>query len=110
MGGPASRMNGISVANVQTKRGRRYDTGKGIPTEYLETIFDRFAQIDRKKQGKAASVGLGLYFCKLVVESHGGKIWAESEFGQGSRFFFTLPNLLSTSKEENDEESETIVI
>jgi signal transduction histidine kinase len=86
------------------------DTGKGIPTEYLDTIFDRFAQIDRKKQGKAASVGLGLYFCKLVVESHGGKIWAESELGQGSRFFFTLPNLLSTSQEEDDEEAETIII
>lgn len=86
------------------------DTGKGIPTEYLETIFDRFAQIDRKKQGKAASVGLGLYFCKLVVESHGGKIWAESEPGKGSTFFFTFPNLLSTSTEEESDEPETIVI
>ena len=86
------------------------DTGKGIPAEYLDTIFDRFAQIDRKKQGKAASVGLGLYFCKLVVESHGGRIWAESELGQGSRFFFTLPNLLSLSTDEMEEDSETVVI
>ena len=84
------------------------DTGKGIPAEYLETIFDRFAQIDRKKQGKAASVGLGLYFCKLVVEAHGGKIWAESELGNGSTFYFTLPNLLSGSTDEDDEE--TVVI
>ncbi len=83
------------------------DTGKGIPSEYLDTIFDRFAQIDRKKQGKAASVGLGLYFCKLVVEAHGGKIWAESEEGKGSTFYFTIPNLLTGEKEEN---SETLVI
>lgn len=86
------------------------DTGQGIPTEYLDTIFDRFAQIDRKKQGKAASVGLGLYFCKLVVESHGGKIWAESEPGSGSTFFFTFPNLLTTSHEDAPDELETIVI
>jgi two-component system, NtrC family, sensor histidine kinase KinB len=75
------------------------DTGKGIPTEYLATIFDRFAQIDRKKQGKMASVGLGLYFCKLVVESHGGTIWAESEEGKGSTFYFTIPNLFSSGNE-----------
>ncbi|MBD3304878.1 hypothetical protein GF339_00815, partial [candidate division KSB3 bacterium] len=70
------------------------DTGKGIPADYLDTIFDRFAQLDRKQHGKSASVGLGLYFCKLVVESHGGEIWAESEEGQGSTFYFTIPNLL----------------
>lgn len=82
------------------------DTGKGIPAEYLGSIFERFAQIDRKQQGKAASVGLGLYFCKLVVEAHGGKIWAESEPGKGSTFYFTLPNLLSGTTDGD----ETIVI
>lgn len=86
------------------------DTGQGIPTEYLDTIFDRFAQIDRKKQGKAASVGLGLYFCKLVVESHGGTIWAESELGQGSTFFFTLPNLLFSTETTDADDLETVVI
>ena len=81
------------------------DTGKGIPSEYLDTIFDRFAQVDRKRQGKAASVGLGLYFCKLVVEAHGGKIWAESEQGKGSTFYFTIPNFWG-----NQDESETVVV
>ncbi len=76
------------------------DTGKGIPLEYLDTIFDRFAQIDRKRQGKAASVGLGLYFCKLVVEAHGGRIWAESEEGKGSAFYFTIPHLLQRKTDE----------
>ena len=77
------------------------DTGQGIPSEYLSTIFDRFAQVDRKRQGKAASVGLGLYFCKLVVEAHGGKIWAESTVGQGSTFYFTIPHLLAQEQDEN---------
>lgn len=76
------------------------DTGQGIPPEYLDKIFDRFSQVNRKQQGKAASVGLGLYFCKLVIEAHGGKIWAESDYGKGSTFYFTLPHLLA---QENDE-------
>ncbi|MCP4397991.1 MAG: PAS domain S-box protein [bacterium] len=89
------------------------DTGQGIPSEYLDTIFDRFAQVNRKKQGKAASVGLGLYFCKLVVEAHGGKIWAESEEGKGSSFYFTIPHLLAQAEDvEPDDEDElgTVVI
>ncbi|PIE35916.1 hypothetical protein CSA56_02410 [candidate division KSB3 bacterium] len=77
------------------------DTGQGIPSEYLSTIFDRFAQVDRKRQGKAASVGLGLYFCKLVVEAHGGKIWAESKAGQGSTFYFTIPHLLAQKQDDS---------
>ncbi len=72
------------------------DNGQGIPAQYLETIFDRFSQVNRKKQGKAASVGLGLYFCKLVIEAHGGKIWAESEEGKSSTFYFTIPHLMAT--------------
>ena len=82
------------------------DTGQGIPTEYLEKIFDRFSQVNRKQQGKAASVGLGLYFCKLVAEAHGGKIWAESEFGKGSTFYFTIPHLLA---QENDDAGNVVI-
>ncbi len=76
------------------------DTGQGIPPEYLDKIFDRFSQVNRKQQGKAASVGLGLYFCKLVIEAHGGKIWAESDYGKGSTFYFTLPHLLAQANDE----------
>ena len=88
------------------------DTGQGIPSEYLDTIFDRFAQVNRKKQGKAASVGLGLYFCKMVVEAHGGKIWAESEEGKGSTFYFTIPHLLAQAEDAEPEGDElgTLVI
>ena len=89
------------------------DTGQGIPSEYLDTIFDRFSQVNRKKQGKAASVGLGLYFCKLVVEAHGGKIWAESDEGKGSSFYFTIPHLLAQAEDvepEEEDELGTVVI
>ncbi|PID58007.1 hypothetical protein CSB45_04780 [candidate division KSB3 bacterium] len=79
------------------------DTGQGIPAEYLKTIFNRFAQMDRKKHGKAVSVGLGLYFCKLVVNAHGGNIWAESEEGKGSTFYFTVPHLLAQDATEGDD-------
>jgi signal transduction histidine kinase len=64
------------------------DTGVGIAAPMLETIFERFWQVganDRRGQG------LGLYISKCIVEAHGGRIWAESEMGKGSRLHFTLP-------------------
>jgi signal transduction histidine kinase len=67
------------------------DTGEGIPPEYLERIFDKFAQVESHRSRRSYSTGLGLTFCKLAVEAHGGRIWAESELGKGSTFTFTLP-------------------
>lgn len=67
------------------------DSGEGIPAEDLEKIFDKFGQVETRKAGRKMSTGLGLTFCKLAVETHGGKIWAESEVGQGSVFWFTIP-------------------
>jgi len=64
------------------------DTGPGIPKNMLETIFERGAQGSDDVKGKA---GLGLYNARKVVEAHHGKLWAESELGKGSTFFFTLP-------------------
>jgi len=68
------------------------DEGPGIPREYQERIFDKFFQAGsrRQPQGKL-SVGLGLTFCRLAVEAHGGSIWVESEPGHGARFSFSLP-------------------
>jgi PAS domain S-box-containing protein len=66
------------------------DTGPGIRREYHERIFDRFAQAPDER-GKQRGTGLGLTFCKLMVEAHGGRIWVESEEGRGSAFYFTLP-------------------
>lgn len=70
------------------------DTGEGIPPEAFDRIFEKFGQVENRKAGRKMSTGLGLTFCKLAVEAHGGRIWVESEQGQGSVFFFTIPRLL----------------
>ena len=67
------------------------DTGEGIPKEAFGRIFEKFEQVETRKAGKKMSTGLGLTFCKLAVEAHGGRIWVESESGIGSTFIFTLP-------------------
>ena len=68
-----------------------FDSGPGIPPEYLEHIFDKFGQVTTRNSGKYQSTGIGLTFCKMAVEAHGGTIGVESELGQGSTFWFTLP-------------------
>jgi NtrC-family two-component system sensor histidine kinase KinB len=65
------------------------DTGPGIPPEYRTRIFDRFVQI-ADRPGRRRGTGIGLNFCKLAVEAHGGKIWVEDAPGGGSEFSFTL--------------------
>ncbi len=67
------------------------DSGVGIPSEYLEKIFERFYRIDVPFTEGEIGTGLGLYFCKYIVERHGGRIWAESEERRGSTLIFTLP-------------------
>ncbi len=67
------------------------DNGVGIPPEHLEKVFERFYRIDQPFIGGQTGTGLGLYFCKYIVERHGGRIWAESEVGKGSTFVLELP-------------------
>jgi len=67
------------------------DTGIGIPHSELQHIFERFYQIDRRDGREYPGTGLGLAISKVLVELHGGRIWAESREGHGSTFFFTLP-------------------
>ena len=70
------------------------DTGHGIPAELREHIFERFARaVDDEQRGSAQrGFGLGLTFCKLAIEAHGGRIWAEDgESGVGCKFVFALP-------------------
>jgi two-component system sensor histidine kinase/response regulator len=66
------------------------DTGTGIPVEAFERIFEKFGQVQTRKSGQSGGTGLGLTFCKLAVEAHGGKIKVESS-PEGSRFAFTIP-------------------
>jgi len=67
------------------------DTGPGIAAEALPSIFDRFRQAGEIRDDLVKGTGLGLAICKYYVEEHGGRIWAESEVGRGSRFWFELP-------------------
>jgi len=69
------------------------DSGIGIPKEYLAKVFDKFEQVKQSKgiTKKYSGTGLGLTITKGMVEAHGGKIWVESQVGQGTTFIFTLP-------------------
>jgi len=66
------------------------DTGPGIPTTMHTRIFDKFSR-GQREFGAPKGAGLGLAFCKLAIEAHGGRIWVESQVGQGATFNFTLP-------------------
>ncbi len=66
------------------------DTGIGIPKEQLPRVFERFYTVDTPLAGKRG-LGLGLAIVKGYVKLHGGKVWVTSEFGKGSKFWFTLP-------------------
>lgn len=64
------------------------DSGAGIDPDNLKVIFERFRRAtDEHRSG----LGLGLYISKCIIEAHGGRIWAESQPGAGSTFYFTLP-------------------
>jgi DNA-binding response OmpR family regulator len=80
----AKRADGEVVMSVS-------DTGPGIPSDELQNIFDEFYQVDRSLRRNHKGMGLGLAISKRFVQAHEGRIWAESQEGQGATFFFTLP-------------------
>jgi two-component system phosphate regulon sensor histidine kinase PhoR len=67
------------------------DNGVGIPKEDLPRIFERFYRVDKGRSQELCGTGLGLSIVKHLVQAHGGNVWAESQPGQGSTFYFTIP-------------------
>jgi len=74
------------------------DSGVGIPVADLERIFERFYQVEPHLTRRQGGMGLGLPIAKAIIELHGGRIWAESVQGKGSRFTFTLPDSSKTPR------------
>ncbi len=93
---PGGRITvGIAKTDAAGVRIEVRDTGSGIPPEHQGRIFDKFGQVENcASRNLRHSAGLGLTFCKLAVEAHGGVIGVQSEVGKGSRFWFTLPDHL----------------
>jgi len=67
------------------------DDGPGIPEQEQDRIFEKFGQAETRREGHKYSTGLGLTFCKMVAEAHGGRIWVDSELGKGSTFSVSIP-------------------
>lgn len=91
------RENGVRELSVVSGSGltmvlfKVQDQGRGIPEDKLESIFERFHQVDASDSRKKGGTGLGLAICRSIVQQHGGRIWVESTLGEGSSFYFTLP-------------------
>ena len=76
----------IHEAEIQVR-----DQGRGIPEDKLDSIFERFLQVDASDSRTMGGTGLGLSICRAIVTQHRGRIWATSTPGKGSTFHFTLP-------------------
>ncbi|MEA2668729.1 MAG: hypothetical protein QOJ33_1663, partial [Chloroflexota bacterium] len=87
-----------------------HDTGIGMKEEDLPKLFREFEQIDGSYTRRYQGTGLGLALCRRFVEMHGGRIWAESHFGKGSTFTFTIPRdaRLATATEPSADEAQTV--
>lgn len=70
------------------------DNGNGIPPEFHEMIFQKFGTVKSTNTPRVRSSGLGLTFCRMVAEAHGGRIWLKSAPGEGSAFYLQIPNNL----------------
>ena len=87
---PSGKITLSVVPEGERARFQVRDTGPGIAPEFQDKIFEKFGQVENRNAGHKFSTGLGLTFCKLAVEAHGGRIGVQSELGQGSTFWFVI--------------------
>ncbi|NEZ63496.1 response regulator [Leptolyngbyaceae cyanobacterium CCMR0082] len=85
------------------------DTGIGLSEDDLEKVFEKFTQVGEVMTDKPKGTGLGLPICKQIVEHHEGRIWVESQQGQGSTFSFTLPVNMSQESEATNVNLQSLV-
>lgn len=84
----------ISVWTEETHDETKFavqDEGEGISAEDIQKIFERFYRVDKARSRRDGGMGLGLAIVKQIIEGHGGRVWAESQFGHGSTFWIALP-------------------
>ena len=101
-----SPMNGFVELKVDLKKSDTdfirvtiTDTGYGIPTEMQKKVFEKFSQVNANNSHAQGSTGLGLSFCKMAIEAHGGKIGIDENYTDGTQIFFTLPLISSIEKD-----------
>jgi two-component system phosphate regulon sensor histidine kinase PhoR len=68
------------------------DDGPGIPPEAIDRVFERFYRVDKARSREQGGTGLGLAIVKHIVQSHGGRVWVESQLDHGAGFYFILPH------------------
>ncbi|WP_166139905.1 sensor histidine kinase [Nocardioides ochotonae] len=88
---PGSRVTLCAEPSTDEVTFRVVDTGRGIPPDRLEAVFERFQQVDSTDAREKGGTGLGLTISRGIIERHGGRIWAESAVGAGTTVSFTLP-------------------
>jgi len=80
-----------ALATDESVRVEVRDQGRGIPADQLEAVFERFRQVDASDSRAKGGSGLGLAICRMILEQHGGKIWATSSAEGGTTLSFELP-------------------
>lgn len=97
------------TGDINTVQIQVHDTGSGIPAEDIPHLFQKFYRVDSTATRTIGGTGLGLYICKRIVELYEGRIWVESQLGQGSTFFINLPRLTTEQALEKQRNQASMV-